>query len=248
MPGVLLVTGGSRGIGAAIARRAARDGWDVAITYASSRGGSEAVLADLVTLRGRGLALRADVADEAAILAAFQEVDEKLGPLTALVNNAGITGGFARVEDVQRATLERVFAVNAIGAMLCAREAVRRMSTRRGGAGGGIVSVTSRAAQLGSAGEWVHYAASKAALETFTRGLAREVAEEGIRVNAVSPGLIDTTLHADSGAPDRLERLAPGTPLKRAGTADEVAAAVMWLLSDEASYVTGTVLEVSGGR
>jgi len=246
--GTLLVTGGSRGIGAAIARRAAREGWDVAFTYASARTGSEAVLADIVTVRGRGLALRADVADEEAVLGAFEEIDEKLGPLTALVNNAGITGGFSRVADVERATLERVFAVNAIGAMLCAREAVRRMSTARGGRGGSIVNVTSRAAQLGSAGEWVHYAASKAALEAFTRGLAREVAEEGIRVNAVSPGLIDTTLHADSGAPDRLERLAPAIPLGRAGTADEVAAAVMWLLSDEASYVTGTTLEVSGGR
>ena len=248
MPRTLLVTGGTRGIGAAIARRAARDGWNVAITYASSRDAAEAVLKDLVAPGGRALAIRADVADEGAMMAAFEQVDADFGPLDALVNNAGITGGFARVADVERATLERVFAVNAIGAMLCAREAVRRMSTRRGGNGGAIVNVTSRAAQLGSAGEWVHYAASKAALEAFTRGLAREVAEEGIRVNAVSPGLIDTTLHADSGAPDRLERLAPAIPQKRAGTAEEVAAAVMWLLSDEASYVTGTTLEVSGGR
>ncbi len=248
MSGTLLVTGGSRGIGAAIARRAAATGWDVAITYASSRGGGEAILAEVVSVRGRGVAVRADVADEADVVRAFDETERALGPVTALVNNAGITGGFARVADVERATLERVFAVNAIGTMLCAREAVRRMSTARGGGGGAIVNVTSRAAQLGSAGEWVHYAASKAAVETFTRGLAREIAEEGIRVNAVSPGLIATTLHADSGAPDRLERLAPGVPLKRAGTPDEVAAAVLWLLSGDSSYVTGTVLEVSGGR
>jgi NAD(P)-dependent dehydrogenase (short-subunit alcohol dehydrogenase family) len=248
MPGALLVTGGSRGIGAAIARRAAANGWDVAITYTSREVGPEAVIADLVTLRGRSVAVRADSASEDDVVRAFDETEAALGPIAALVCNAGITGGFARVADVEVATLERVFAVNAIGTMLCCREAVRRMSTARGGRGGGIVTITSRAAQLGSAGEWVHYAASKAAVETFTRGLAREVAEEGIRVNAVSPGLIDTTLHADAGAPERLARLAPAIPLKRPGTPDEVAAAVLWLLSEESSYVTGTVIEVSGGR
>jgi NAD(P)-dependent dehydrogenase (short-subunit alcohol dehydrogenase family) len=194
------------------------------------------------------VAVQADMALERDILNLFQTADRELGRIEGLVNNAGITGGFARVESVSAENMKQVFTVNVVGAILCAREAVRRMSTRNGGAGGSIVNISSRAAHTGAAGEWVHYAASKGAIDSFTIGLAREVATEGIRVNAVAPGLIETDLHAANGAPDRLTRLAPSIPMGRAGKPEEVAEAVLWLLSREASYTTGTILEVGGGR
>ncbi len=194
------------------------------------------------------MAIQADVSREADVLRLFDIAGRELGPLRALVNNAAITGGLARVEQIDAAKLAQMLAVNVAGTMLCAREAVRRMSTRRGGSGGAIVNISSIAARTGSAGEWVHYAASKGAVNTFTIGLAREVATEGIRVNAVAPGLVDTGLHAANGEPGRLARLSPTIPMQRAGTPDEIAQGVLWLLSDAASYVTGTILEIGGGR
>ena len=244
----LLVTGGSRGIGAAIALRAAQDGYDVALTYATDREAAQRVAATIGAVGRCAVVIQADVADEDDVLRAFAAVDDAFGRLDALVVNAGITGRFTRVDELDAATLQRVLAVNVAGAFLCAREAVRRMSTARGGAGGAIVTISSRAATLGSPGEYVHYAASKAAVETLTRGLAKEVGGEGVRVNAVSPGLIDTEIHARAGQPGRTERIAPAIPLGRAGTAGEIAAAVLWLLSPAASYVTGAVLDAGGGR
>ena len=244
----LFVTGGSRGIGAAVALRAAQDGYDVALTYATDRDAAQRVAATIGAAGRCAVVIQADVAEEDDVLRAFAALDDAFGRLDALVVNAGITGRFTRVDDLDAATLQRVFAVNVAGAFLCAREAVRRMSTARGGAGGAIVTLSSRAAMLGSPGEYVHYAASKAAVETLTRGLAKEVAAEGVRVNAVSPGLVDTEIHARAGQPGRLERLAPTIPLGRAGTAEEIAEAVLWLLSPAASYVTGAVLEAAGGR
>jgi NAD(P)-dependent dehydrogenase (short-subunit alcohol dehydrogenase family) len=246
--GPLLVTGGSRGIGAAIARRAAAAGYDVALTYERDRAAADALVAEITASGRRALAIQVDVAREEDVLRAFHTLDVTFGPLRALVNNAGISGGLSRVAEATHAQLERVMAVNVIGAMLCAREAVRRMSNAYGGRGGAIVNVTSKAARIGSPGEWVHYAASKAALETFTLGLAREVAGEGIRVNAVAPGLVTTEIHAAAGDPDRPTRLAPAIPMGRAGTPEEIAGAVLWLLSPEASYVTGAILDATGGR
>lgn len=248
MPRTLLVTGGSRGIGATIAHRAAAEGYDVAVTYATEREAAQRVVAEIETSGRRALSVRADVAEEEDVMRAFAAVDAEFGRLDALVVNAGITGRFTRVDELDAATLQRVLAVNVTGAFLCAREAVRRMSTARGGAGGVIVTISSRAATLGSPGEYVHYAASKAAVETLTRGLAKEVAREGVRVNAVAPGLIDTQIHARAGQAGRLERIAPLIPMGRAGTANEVAGAVLWMLSPAASYVTGAVLDVGGGR
>ncbi len=241
---VLIVTGGGRGIGAATARLAAREGYAVGVNYRADREAAQAVVADIEAGGGRALALAGDVAREADVVALFDAVASELGPVTALVNNAGITGSAGRLENVSVDTLRRVLEVNVLGAMLCAREAVRRMSTRRGGHGGAVVNVSSAAATLGSPGEYVWYAASKAAVDGLTLGLAREVAGEGIRVNAVSPGLVATDIHG----PGRLERLTPQVPMARVGTADEVARAILWLLSEAASYCAGANVRIGGGR
>jgi NAD(P)-dependent dehydrogenase (short-subunit alcohol dehydrogenase family) len=246
--GALIVTGAGRGIGAAVAKLAGERGFRVAVNYARNAQAAADVARHIVSSGGRATVIQADISREEEIVRLFEYAEGELGPITGLVNNAGITGGFARVEAITCATLTQVFAVNVIGAMLCAREAVRRMSTRKGGRGGVIVNISSRAAEIGGAGEWVHYAASKGALDTFTLGLAREVADEGIRVNAVAPGHVLTELHATSGDPDRMTRLAPTIPMGRAGTPEEIAEAVMWLLSPAASYTTGAILAVSGGR
>jgi len=244
----LIITGGSAGIGAAVARLAATRGYAIAINYSRDDAAAFAVVAEIGALGGSAIAVRGDVAHEADVSALFATATRELGPVTALVNNAGITGRLARLDEIDAATIERVLAVNVTGSMLCAREAVRRMSTKHGGTGGAIVNVSSAAARLGSGGEYIHYAVSKGAIDTLTIGLAREVATEGIRVNAVSPGLIETGIHAKSGAPDRALRLAPIIPMKRPGRAEEVAESILWLLSPAASYVTGAVLSVSGGR
>jgi NAD(P)-dependent dehydrogenase (short-subunit alcohol dehydrogenase family) len=246
--GTLVVTGASRGIGAAIAKLAAGRGFSVAVNFSTGSAEAEAIARQIIATSGRACTIQADVAREEDIVRLFETAERELGPIKALVNNAAITGGFSRVDSVSAKTLEQVMAVNVAGAFLCAREAVRRMSTRHGGTGGAIVNISSRAAKIGSAGEWVHYAASKGAIDSFTIGLAREVATEGIRVNAVAPGLIETGLHAASGAPDRLNRLTSTIPMQRPGTALEVAEAVLWLLSPAASYTTGAILEVGGGR
>jgi NAD(P)-dependent dehydrogenase (short-subunit alcohol dehydrogenase family) len=246
--GTLIVTGAGRGIGAAVAKMAGARGYAVAVNYTKDAQAAADVARHIVSSGGRATVIQADISREADVLRLFESAERELGPITALVNNAGITGGFARVEEVTSAMLEQVFAVNVIGAMLCAREAVQRMSARNGGRGGAIVNISSRAAEIGGAGEWVHYAASKGALDTFTLGLAREVAAEGIRVNAVAPGHVLTELHAASGDPERPTRLAPTIPMGRAGTPEEIAEAVLWLLSPAASYTTGAILAVSGGR
>lgn len=246
--GTLIVTGGGRGIGAAIARLAARQGFAVAVNYLSNEGAASSVVSEIEADHGRACSIQADVSREREAVQMFEIAERKLGRVTALVNNAGITGGFSRLEDVKAETLERVLAVNVTGAVVCAREAVRRMSKRHGGAGGAIANISSRAAQLGGAGEWIHYALTKGAIDTLTIGLARELAGEGIRVNAVAPGLVETDIHATAGDPERPRRMASGIPLGRAGKPEEVAEAVLWLLSPAAAYITGTILDVSGGR
>ena len=246
--GTAVVTGGSRGIGAAIVRLLAANGYSVAFNYASDEAAARSVLDYLARAGLRTVAVQADVSREADIQRLFDIAQRELGPVRALVNNAAITGGKARVDEIDAAKLTQMLAVNVAGTMLCAREAVRRMSTKRSGTGGAIVNISSLAARTGSAGEWVHYAASKGAVNTFTIGLAREVANEGIRVNAVAPGLVDTGLHAANGEPGRIARLNPTIPMQRAGTPEEIAYGVLWLLSDAASYVTGTILEIGGGR
>jgi NAD(P)-dependent dehydrogenase (short-subunit alcohol dehydrogenase family) len=246
----LLVTGGSRGIGAATALLAAERGFDVAINCAHAGAAAEAVAAGVRARGRRALVLPADVGDEAAAVAMFAAVDRAWGEraLAGLVNNAGVVDVAARVDAMSGARIERMFRVNVFGSMWCAREALRRMSTKHGGRGGAIVNLSSAAARIGSPGQYVDYAAAKAAIDTFTLGLAREVAAEGVRVNAVRPGIIETDIHASGGQPERARQMAPLVPMQRAGTADEVARAIVWLLSDEASYTTGAVVDVTGGR
>lgn len=246
--GTLIVTGASRGIGAAIATLAGERGYAVAVNFSTGAADAKKVAEQILAGGGRALAIQADVSQEPDILRLFETAERELGPIKALVNNAGITGGFARVEEVSSAAIAKVLAVNVSGTILCSREAVRRMSTRRGGSGGAIVNISSRAAHTGAAGEWVHYAASKGAIDSFTIGLAREVATEGIRVNAVAPGLVDTGLHAANGEPGRLQRLMGTIPMGRPGTPREIAEGVMWLLSPAASFTTGAILEIGGGR
>jgi NAD(P)-dependent dehydrogenase (short-subunit alcohol dehydrogenase family) len=245
---VLLVTGGSRGIGAATARLAARQGWAVAVNYSANSLAADAVVRAIRADGGNAITVQADVADEAQVLRMFEKVDAKLGRLTGLVNNAGVVDVTARVDEMSVARWRRMFDINVIGSLLCAREAVRRMSTRHGGAGGAIVNLSSAAARLGSPGQYVDYAAAKGAIDAFTIGLAKEVAAEGIRVNAVRPGLIETDIHASGGLPNRVNDLKHQVPMQRGGTADEVAQAIVWLLSDAASYTTMSLIDVSGGR
>jgi NAD(P)-dependent dehydrogenase (short-subunit alcohol dehydrogenase family) len=248
MNGIVLITGASRGIGAAAARLAAARGHAVAVNYLNARKEAEALVGEIVRGGGKAIAIKADMAVEADIVRLFATVDRELGRLDALVNNAGITGRSSRVDAMDAERLSRLFAINVTGSFLAAREAVRRMSLRHGGKGGAIVNLSSAASRLGSPGEYVDYASSKGAIDTFTIGLAREVATEGIRVNAVRPGLIDTEIHASSGDPGRVERIRPSVPMQRVGTAEEVAEAILWLISDAARYTTGGFIEVSGGR
>jgi len=247
-PRVLLITGGSRGIGAATARLAAERGYSVCVNYRHSGTAAHEVVDAITATGGRAIAVPADVAVEADVERLFETWDRELGQLTALANNAGILETQMRVETMTADRLERVFGINVIGAFLCAREAVRRMSTKHGGRGGAIVNISSGASRLGSPNEYVDYAASKGAIDTLTIGLAREVAEEGIRVNAVRPGFIYTDIHASGGEPNRVDRVKAIVPMKRGGTAEEVARAILWLLSDEASYTTGAFIDVTGGK
>ena len=247
-PPVALITGGSRGIGAATARLAARQGWAVAVNYTRDADAAQAVVASIAAAGGTAIAVQADVADEAQVLALFRTVDAQLGRLSALVNNAGVVDVPARVEAMSVARLKRMFDINVIGSFICAREAVLRMGTRHGGAGGSIVNVSSAASRLGAAGQYVDYATAKGAIDTMTLGLAREVAADGIRVNAVRPGLIETDIHASGGLPHRVRDLSHQVPMLRGGTADEVAEAIVWLMSPAASYTTATLMDVSGGR
>lgn len=248
MSPIVLVTGGSRGIGAATALLAAQQGYAVAVNYTANSLAADAVVQSIRASGGTAIAVQADVALESQVVAMFEKVDAKLGPLRALVNNAGVVDVACRIDGMDVGRLQRIFQTNVVGAFICAREAVKRMSTRYGGSGGCIVNVSSVAARLGGSGQYVDYAASKGALDTLTVGLAREVATEGIRVNGVAPGIIDTDIHASGGQPDRAQRLALQVPMQRSGTAQEVAQAIVWLLSGAPSYSTGTTIDVSGGR
>ncbi len=245
---VLLVTGGSRGIGAAVCLAAAQHGWAVAVNYVSNKDAAEAVVGTIRDAGGEAIAVAGDVGKPEDIKSIFAQVDKHFGRIDGLVNNAGIVDVIQRLDEMTPERLDRMFRINVTGSMLVAAEAVRRMSTRHGGKGGVIVNLSSMAATLGGGGQYVDYAASKGAIDTFTVGLAREVAAEGIRVNAVRPGIIDTDIHAAAGLPDRARDIAPQLPMKRAGTSDEVADAILYLLSPHASYITGAVLDVSGGR
>lgn len=245
---VAIITGAGRGIGAATARLAAARGYAVCVNYRADRDAAEGVVAEIRRAGGAAIAVAGDVALEDDVVRLFSECDQALGPVTVLVNNAGVVDLKARVDEMSAVRLQRMFAINVVGTILCAREAVRRMSTRHGGTGGGIVNVSSVAARIGSPGEYVDYAAAKAAVDAFTIGLAKEVASEGVRVNAVRPGIVRTGIHASGGQPDRLERIAPLVPMLRPGEPDEIAGAILWLLSDEASYTTGALVDISGGR
>ena len=247
-PRVLIVTGGSRGIGAATARLGAERGYAVCVNYVSNRKAADAVVADIERVGGKAVAVAADVSSETDVVRMFETVDKSLGRITALVNNAGTLEKQMRVEQMDAGRIMRTFATNVLGSFLCAREAVKRMSTRHGGSGGAIVNVSSGAARLGSPNEYVDYAACKGAVETMTIGLAREVAEEGIRVNAVRPGHIYTEIHALGGEPGRVDRVKASVPMKRGGQPEEAARAILWLLSEEASFSTGTFIDVTGGR
>jgi NAD(P)-dependent dehydrogenase (short-subunit alcohol dehydrogenase family) len=248
MSEVMIVTGGSRGIGAATARIAAVRGYDVCVNYRQDAAAAASVVADIEKAGGRAIAVAGDMSSEKDVVNLFETSDAQLGPLKVLINNAGIVGAQSRVEDYTLERLQQMFAINITGAFLCAREAVRRISTRNGGTGGAIVNVSSAAARLGSPNEYVDYAASKGAMDSMTIGLSKEVAAEGIRVNAVRPGLIYTDIHASGGEPGRVERLKEGVPMQRGGEADEVARVILWLASDESSYTTGSLVECSGGR
>ncbi|WP_028747462.1 SDR family oxidoreductase [Rhizobium mesoamericanum] len=245
---VLLVTGGSRGIGAAVCRLAARQGWNVAVNYAANRAAADAVVSEVKAEGGDAIAIKGDVGSAPDIVSMFRAVDRHFGRLDGLVNNAGIVDSQQRVDEMSVGRVERMMRINVTGSILCAAEAVRRMSSRHGGKGGAIVNISSMAAVLGSASQYVDYAASKAAIDTFTVGLSREVANEGVRVNAIRPGVIDTDIHASGGLPNRARDLAPSIPMQRPGTAEEIADAVLYLLSPTASYITGAILNVSGGR
>lgn len=246
--GPIIVTGASRGIGAAIAKLAGERGYAVAVNYSTGAAEAKEIAGEIVGGGGCAIAIQGDVSREEDIVRLFESAERELGPIKALVNNAGVTGGFARVDEVSSSAVTKVMAVNVSGTILCSREAVRRMSTRHGGTGGAIVNISSIAARTGAAGEWVHYAASKGAIDSFTIGLAREVATEGIRVNAVSPGLVETGLHAANGEPGRVQRMMGTIPMGRAGLPNEVAEGVLWLLSPAASFTTGAILEIGGGR
>jgi NAD(P)-dependent dehydrogenase (short-subunit alcohol dehydrogenase family) len=248
MAGVMVVTGGGRGIGAATARLAAKRGYSVCVNFLRDRASAERVVQDIREEGGTAIAVAGDVSLEKDVLSLFRECDRSLGQLSALVNNAGIVTRPSRVEAMDAERLQRMFSTNVVGSFLCAREAIKRMSTKHGGKGGAIVNVSSGAARLGSPGEWVDYAASKGAIDTMTTGLAKELAEEGIRVNCVRPGFVNTGIHAAAGEPKRIERLRDSIPMKRGGEPEEVARAILWLLSDEASYSTGAILDVTGGR
>ncbi len=248
MKPVLLVTGASRGIGAATALLAARHGWAVAVNYSQNSAAAEAVVKQIKAESGQAVSIQADVGDEAQIKHLFSQVDAQLGRLTGFVNNAGVLDVAVRVDELSWERLQRMMRINVIGALFCAREAILRMSTKHGGKGGSIVNLSSVAARMGAPGQYVDYAASKGAIDTFNAGLAKEVAAEGIRVNAVRPGIIDTDIHASGGIPDRAKTMAPMIPMLRPGSADEVAQSIVWLLSDAASYVTGANLDVTGGR
>jgi NAD(P)-dependent dehydrogenase (short-subunit alcohol dehydrogenase family) len=248
MKPVALITGGSRGIGAATALAAAEAGYAVAVNFSSNSLAADEVVRQIRAMGGSAITVQADVAIEAQVMAMFAKVDAKLGILSALVNNAGVVDRASRIDAMDVARLKRMFDTNVLGSFVCAREAVLRMSTRHGGAGGSIVNVSSAAARLGGAGQYVDYAASKGAIDTFTVGLAKEVANEGIRVNAVRPGIIDTEIHASGGQPDRARQMAAQVPMLRAGTAAEVARAIVWLMGDGASYTTGSFVDVAGGR